>query len=246
MKRSIIIPKMLYSMCLAGTMFLAASISSSEAFQSNSEQTQRPNETRQGSQTFNDDDRKIISEAGQTNMNEIALAKMAQQKNVSQDVKRLARTVEQDHTQAMADLTDLAQSKNIPLDTPDTNVKSEEMTRFEKLDGEEFGKAYTELMTEKHEKAVKKFEKTAQDTQDPEIKAWANGQLSHHKEHLKGGKDSKGMSDKKTDSPNRLNDQNRRENQSPNRENEQNRRENQSPNRPTQQGENQPENQPRP
>nr|MBI1232512.1 DUF4142 domain-containing protein [Cytophagales bacterium] len=182
MKKANFYSKMIHGMCIAGSMFIGTSVSAFQVSGSVSDPSIEVAE--QDTLATNDHDKMFVSEAVKMNLNEIALANLAQEKDVPSYIKVLANTIEEDHMQAMADISEMAQAKNIPLDTPDTHEKSEEVEKLESLDGHEFGKAYSELMVEKHKKTIEKFEKAAMDAEDPEIKSWVNERLPILRSHL--------------------------------------------------------------
>lgn len=114
---------------------VAASVPTSYVF--SQEQVLEPLAHSLDSIVINEDDKKFVTEAIQMNLNEIVLAKLAQGKDLPSHVESLANTIREDHMQSMADISELAQSKNIPLATTETEEKSEEIQELETLDGNE-------------------------------------------------------------------------------------------------------------
>lgn len=206
MKNSNLNAKLIYGACIAGSILLTTSISDSLAsnvygtsFNSNEHVIDSVNTV---------DDEKFITEVAEMNIREIALGQLAQEKGTSIHVKNLGRTMQEDHMQSMAELSELATSKNISLDTPSStsDQSSEEYEKLETLEGDEFGLAYSKLMVKKHKEAIEKFNKVSETSEDIEIKAFANERLTVLKAHLEEAekcvekcKDSSKDKDKKKD-----------------------------------------------
>jgi putative membrane protein len=221
MKNSNFNPKMIYGLCLAGTVFLTASMSESYA-QVNSPTDPRPQTQTQtqhhgATSDADHDDERFVTEVADSNIKEIALGQLAQEKGNSPEVKNFGRTMQEDHMQSMAELAELATAKNITLNSSASTADqpSEEYTKLENLEGEEFEAAYSKLMVKKHKEAIEKFEKASNESDDPEIKRFASERLDVLKSHLeeaeafmnKGGKDKKDSKEgtERRDSPRRNN-----------------------------------------
>jgi putative membrane protein len=126
----------------------------------------------------------FMKEAAIGGLTEVELGKLASTKAVNAEVKKFGQMMVDDHSKANAELKALAAKKNITLPTePDSSHKS----TIDELKGESganFDKEYVDEMVDDHEKDVAEFEKQAQNSPDPDVKAFAAKTLPTLKKHL--------------------------------------------------------------
>src|SRR4051812_5982385 len=96
------------------------------------------------------DSNDFAMKTAECNLLEIKLAQLAQQKAQSDEVKQLAKKIEQDHQQAGDKLKTVAQGKNINLPTDLKGEKQEKLQAFQQLEGKAFDTNYVLLMTKEH------------------------------------------------------------------------------------------------
>ena len=130
-----------------------------------------------------DPDKMFMKMAAINGMTEVQIAELAQQKAQSQEVKQLAQQIVQDHQKSNQELKQLAQQKgvDIPSDLPD--LKKQEVSFFQQLDGQQFDQEFLSFMKAAHAHDVSKFQDKAQMAKDPELKTWVAGKvpvLQHH------------------------------------------------------------------
>jgi putative membrane protein len=129
-------------------------------------------------------DRKFIEEAAKGGMAEVELAKVAQERASSPEVKQFAQRMEQDHSKANEELRTLAQEKGVTMPTGPKATENHEVSKLSKLQGEDFDRAYMDHMVKDHQKDVKEFKKMAQNAKDPDVKAFAQKTAPTLEEHL--------------------------------------------------------------
>ena len=129
------------------------------------------------------DSKGFAIKAAEGGMLEVKLSQLAQQKAQSQQVKDLAKMLEQDHTQANNQLMALAKQKNIDLPSDLKGEAQETYEAFQKLEGSDFDNAYLLCNVKDHLKDIMMFQKEAQKGTDPEIKQWAAQTLPHLQKH---------------------------------------------------------------
>lgn len=110
-------------------------------------------------------------------MMEVEMGNYAQQNAVSKRVKDFGAMMVKDHTKAIEELKSIAASKNISLPAGIGNDAQKNMEDLMKKKGNDFDKAYMNMMLDDHKKDVKEFEKAAKDCKDPEIKTFAGKTL---------------------------------------------------------------------
>jgi len=131
-----------------------------------------------------DDENDFAVKAANGGMFEMELAKMAQEKAASKDVKEFAAMILTDHMAASEELKAIAAKKNITLPTTLGKDEQEDVDEMAKLTGAEFDKKYVDAMVEDHEKDVKLFQEASIAGQDPDLKQFAGKTLPTLQKHL--------------------------------------------------------------
>lgn len=127
----------------------------------------------------------FVMDAANGGMAEVELGRLAAQKASSDEVKKFAQRMVDDHGKGNDELKSLAQTKNITLPADvDTKDKALE-NRLSKLSGAAFDKAYMQAMLADHRKDVAAFKRESQSGKDPDVKAWAAKTLPTLEDHLK-------------------------------------------------------------
>jgi len=129
------------------------------------------------------DSKAFAMKAAEGGLFEVQLAKLAQQKGTDDQVKSLARSIEQDHTQANNELMAAARAKNINLPTALGDDKQTTLDAFARLEGKAFDNAFLLHNIKDHLHDVMMFRTEAQNGTDPEIKAWAAKTLPALQKH---------------------------------------------------------------
>jgi len=122
-------------------------------------------------------DAQFLVNAAEIYMEEIGLAKLAQQKGTTSPIKELGRTVELNHQNSLDELTKLAKRKEVTIPNTITDQGDESYRLLNEKTGDEFDETYANLMVEKHEAAIAIFEKAADKSKDNQIQSWANDML---------------------------------------------------------------------
>jgi len=130
-------------------------------------------------------DETFITKAATGGMAEVELGRMGVEKASSDEVKKFAQRMVDDHSKANDELKTLAQSKNVTLPEPaDPHAKAMQ-DKLSKMSGASFDRAFMQTMVVDHKKAVNDFRMASKSAKDPEIKAWAAKTLPTLEEHLK-------------------------------------------------------------
>jgi putative membrane protein len=127
----------------------------------------------------------FVSKAGHASMAEVELGKMALEKAASEEVKKFAQRMVDDHSKANDELKTLAQNRNFTLpDAPDPHVKAIK-DRLSNLSGPSFDRAYMQTMIVDHRKAVSDFRLASKSAKDADVRGWAAKTLPTLEDHLK-------------------------------------------------------------
>jgi len=122
-------------------------------------------------------DAQFLVNAAEIYMEEIGLAKLAQEKGTTSPIKELGRTMEQDHQSSQDELTSLAKRKKITIPNTITDQGDDSYRLLNQKTGEDFNESYVKLMVEKHEDAIALFDKASNKCRDKQIKEWASSML---------------------------------------------------------------------
>lgn len=134
-----------------------------------------------------DDQHDFAVKAANGGMAELEAARLAREKSPSADVKAFAAMMLTDHQKANEELKALAGRKTITLPARIGEDAQEDIDELAKLSGADFDKRYIRLMVDDHEEDVKLFKKAAEDSRDPDLKAFAANTLpviQHHLERI--------------------------------------------------------------
>lgn len=131
-----------------------------------------------------EDDAQFAVDAAEGGMLEIQAAELAAINSSSKEVKDLSRIIQSDHTKANEELTAMAGQKHITLPDDLGNEAQGKLNELAKLRGNDFDKAYCDLMIKDHKRAIDNFKEEAQEGSDDEIKVWATGKVSTLEHHL--------------------------------------------------------------
>lgn len=129
-------------------------------------------------------DSKFMMMAATGGMNEISLSNQALSKSSSDDVKKLAQMMIDDHTKANDELKSLAATKNVTLPTDADSKHKSAMEKMSSMSGDAFDKAYVKMMVSDHEKAVAMFQKESTNDKDADAKSFATSNLPTLQSHL--------------------------------------------------------------
>jgi len=127
----------------------------------------------------------FVQKAASASTAEVELGRLAVEKAGSEDVKKFAQRMIDDHSKANDELKTLAQSKNITIaETPDPHNQAMH-DRLSKLSGASFDRAYMQMMVTDHRKVLNDFRLASRAAKDPEIKGWATKTMPTIEEHLR-------------------------------------------------------------
>lgn len=131
-------------------------------------------------------DRKAIMDMGMSNMAEVEMGKLAQNKSQNAEVKAFAQKMIDDHGKALTEVQTLAQSKGVTLPT-ELDAKHKAMSdRLAKLSGDSFDKTYVKQGgVGAHKETLTKLQAASKGAKDPDVKAQVDKTIPVVQEHLK-------------------------------------------------------------
>jgi putative membrane protein len=146
--------------------------------------TAQPNSGAAASSPSTSSEQDFVTKAAQGNSAEIELGKIVAAKSKNPSVKKFAQMMVKDHTTALNELQELAQTKNLNFsdDLPD-DAKALQ-TKLSSDTGKQLDKDYMDSMVEDHQKDVQEFTDKSQNAKDPAVKEWAGKTLPTLQDHL--------------------------------------------------------------
>ncbi|GAB2773971.1 DUF4142 domain-containing protein [Rhabdobacter roseus] len=173
---------MTWNALLLACMFAAVSCNTS------SDNDSKDAAEEQNEATFDDsnmeDDAEFAVAAADGGMMEVQLGELAQSKGSSQAVKDFGKMMADDHGKANTELKALAQQKNITLPTTLSDKSQKMYDDLSKKTGKDFDKDYMSHMVDDHKDDIDKFQKQADNGNDPDLKSWAANKVPTLKQHL--------------------------------------------------------------
>lgn len=110
-------------------------------------------------------------------MAEVKLSKLAIDKSDSPEVKKFARKMVEDHSNASEELQQIAEQKKIAVPSVMDDKHQQVYDKLETLSGPAFDKEYMRAMADDHDAAVKLFKEQAQRGQDQMLRTFAQQTL---------------------------------------------------------------------
>jgi putative membrane protein len=129
-------------------------------------------------------DQDFIANAAKGNRAEVTLGKMVESKTKDPSVRQFAQQMVKDHTTALNELTQLAQSKNITLPEGLPDDATALQSKLSSATGKALDKDYMDSMVDDHKKDVSEFQDASQNAKDPDVKQWAAKTLPTLQAHL--------------------------------------------------------------
>ena len=129
-------------------------------------------------------DRRFFTDMAQANMAEVETGKLAQQKASSEDVKKFAQHMIDDHGKMLQEQQSMAKSKGAQLPKQPKKEHQSALKKLEGTSGAEFDRAYMEQMVKDHEKTLKMLQDASQKAKDPELRQAAEKATPDVQKHL--------------------------------------------------------------
>ncbi|HEY0680145.1 MAG TPA: DUF4142 domain-containing protein [Chitinophagaceae bacterium] len=129
-------------------------------------------------------DAQFLSEVAASNMAEVKLSQLAQQKGTNQEVKDIAKMLETDHSAVLGEVRSFASGRSVSLPAEEKEDARDMHNKLNAKTGKEFDKDWCEHMVDMHQKSIKKFEDAQNDLNDADLKAWVGNTLPKLRTHL--------------------------------------------------------------
>lgn len=128
-------------------------------------------------------DRQFFEKAAQGGMFEVESSRIAATKAVSDSLRDFGTMMIDDHGKANEELQALARSKGITVPSTLDGGHQRQVDELRDLSGATFDSRYHELQVAAHDGAIELFEKTARDSTDSDVRAFATKTLPTLRKH---------------------------------------------------------------
>ncbi len=129
-------------------------------------------------------DQNFAVNAADAGMTEIQAGPLAEQKGMDKEVKMYAKMMVKDHTAAADKLKTIAATKNITLPASVSADMQKHLDDLSAKSGNDFDKAYMDMMVDDHKKVISAFEDESKNGSDADIRAFADSTLHTLHHHL--------------------------------------------------------------
>jgi putative membrane protein len=130
------------------------------------------------------DPAKFLTDAMRTDVAEIKLGDLAQQRGHGKEVRDFGQTLNRDHTKSLQKASELAKSQGVAVPTEATAQAQKQYEALSKLSGEEFDSTFASQMARGHQEAIAKFSAQAQAGGGSDVAKFAKDTLPTLREHL--------------------------------------------------------------
>jgi len=135
-------------------------------------------------QLVSEQDREFVNKAATGGLAEVELGRIAAQRAARPSVRSFGERMVTDHGRGNAELATLARSKGIEVPTALEPSQQAMRDRLSGLSGNDFDRDYMSEMVRDHTEDIALFERAAETSTDPDLKAWATRSLPMLREHL--------------------------------------------------------------
>lgn len=118
-----------------------------------------------------------------SNIGEVKLAQLAQQKSSNAEIKDVAKMLESDHSAVLTDLRSLANKKGITVPSEEAAAAKDKAKELSEEKAAEFDKEWCETLMDNHKTSISKFENAAKDLTDPDLQSFVNAVLPKLRTH---------------------------------------------------------------
>ncbi len=140
---------------------------------------------------FSDRDEKMVKQIAESHLAEINAGKLAQDKASSTEVKNFAKKMVDDHTKALDDLKQLAQSKGVTLPSEPSRQQMSEEKKLQALSGDKFDRQYLQQSGDRaHKETHRLLQRVASRAEDSDLKNYASKAIGTVETHQQMAKET--------------------------------------------------------
>ncbi len=140
---------------------------------------------------ISDRDEKMVKQIAESHLAEISAGKLAQDKASSDEVKSFAKKMVDDHTKALDDLKQLAQSKGVTLPTEPGRQQMAQQQKLQGMSGDKFDRQYMQQSGDRaHKETHRLLQRAASRAEDTDLKNYASKAIGTVETHQQMAKET--------------------------------------------------------
>ncbi len=129
-------------------------------------------------------EKRFMTSAASSGMMEVEAGRVVVQQATSPAVRQLAERLVRDHESANSELKQLAAAKHVDIPGEMSREDRAMVDKLRKMQGRDLDRAYVEQVGRAHHrKDIEEFERTARESNDPDVRAFAQKQLPVLRQH---------------------------------------------------------------
>jgi putative membrane protein len=168
-----------------GTQVPAAQVPAAQPQPRSSDNSQNTQQNQDNAQRPPSDDAKFIVKAGEINLAEINIGRLAAQRASRQDVRQFANQLVQDHQMNLSKLNDMANRNRWRSAERMDQEHQQLFQKLASLQGQAFDREFVQAMVDGHKKVVEIFKHASENCKNADIKQFASQTLATIQQHEK-------------------------------------------------------------
>lgn len=129
-------------------------------------------------------DERFMVRAAEFSLQEVQISKLAQQRSITQELKDLARTLEDKYREAKSTIASVGIVKSIAVPAVPTQAAKDAYAQLDSVALENFDMAYLDMLIQDHKDAIRFFENETRGNHDADVQKLATQLLGDIREHL--------------------------------------------------------------
>jgi putative membrane protein len=139
-------------------------------------------------------EKRFITNAASGGLLEVEAGRVVAQQATSPAVRQLAEKLVRDHETANSELKQLAAAKGVQVPAEMSREDRAMVDKLRKMQGRDLDRAYVEQVGRAHHrKDIEEFERTARESNDPDVRAFAQKQLPILRQHYEMAQQAAGQ-----------------------------------------------------
>jgi putative membrane protein len=130
------------------------------------------------------DEQKFLTDVIRSNIAEVKLGELAQQRGQAKEVREYGEMLSRDHTKSLQKSTELAKKLGVAAPTEPTAQQHKQYEALSKLSGTEFDTTFLSQMVRGHQENIAKFSTQTQSGSKSEVSTFAEESLPTLRMHL--------------------------------------------------------------
>ena len=125
-----------------------------------------------------------MTQNAQTDLAEVTVGQLAEQRATTAPIRQAAQTIASDHQQVLSKLQDLARNLHVTLPNSPDATQQQLAQQLNATSGTDFDQAYLQAMIQGHQTSINQTQQEIQSGSDPQVIDFAKSYLPGAQKHL--------------------------------------------------------------